>query len=148
MLICGCRTTFVVTWILLTACCFIPATHVVRHILMLKILHFVNPRPMTCRKGVEVWLYSFFNLGVRWGGWLTLCPDHFAFRNDPVPVVWEAGWAPGPVWTGAENLAPTGIWSPDVPAHSESPCRLSCRDLHFSFCVSLIVSGQTSIMAL
>ena len=25
---------------------------------------------------------------------------------DPVPIVQEAGWAPGPVWTGAENLAP------------------------------------------
>jgi len=25
--------------------------------------------------------------------------------KDPVPVVQEAGWAPGPVWTGAENLA-------------------------------------------
>ena len=23
-----------------------------------------------------------------------------------VPIVQEAGWAPGPVWTGAENLAP------------------------------------------
>ena len=29
--------------------------------------------------------------------------------KDPVPIVQEAGWAPGPVWTGAENLAPTGI---------------------------------------
>jgi hypothetical protein len=26
--------------------------------------------------------------------------------KDPVPIVWEAGWTPGPVWTGAENLAP------------------------------------------
>ena len=26
--------------------------------------------------------------------------------KDPVPIVQEAGWAPGPVWTGAENLAP------------------------------------------
>jgi hypothetical protein len=26
----------------------------------------------------------------------------------PVPIVLEAGWAPGPVWTGAKNLAPTG----------------------------------------
>jgi len=25
------------------------------------------------------------------------------------PVVKEPGWAPGPVWTGAENLASTGI---------------------------------------
>ena len=24
----------------------------------------------------------------------------------PVPIVQEAGWAPGPVWTGVENLAP------------------------------------------
>ena len=34
--------------------------------------------------------------------------------KDPVPIVQEAGWAPGPVWTGAENLAPTGIRSRTV----------------------------------
>jgi hypothetical protein len=33
-------------------------------------------------------------------------------------------WAPGPVWTGAENLASTGIRSPDRPARSESLYRL------------------------
>jgi hypothetical protein len=27
----------------------------------------------------------------------------------PVPIVQEAGWSPRPVWTDAENLAPTGI---------------------------------------
>ena len=27
--------------------------------------------------------------------------------KDPVPIVQEAGWAPGPVRTGAENLALT-----------------------------------------
>ena len=45
--------------------------------------------------------------------------------KDPVPIVQEAGWAPGPVWTGAENLAPTGIRSPDRPSHSQSLYRLS-----------------------
>ena len=40
--------------------------------------------------------------------------------RDPVPIVPEVGWAPGPVWTGAENLARTGIRSPDRPARSES----------------------------
>jgi len=30
----------------------------------------------------------------------------------------------GPVWTGAENLAPTGIRSPDRPARSQSLYRL------------------------
>ena len=26
-------------------------------------------------------------------------------ERDPVPIVQEAAWAPGPVWTRAENLA-------------------------------------------
>ena len=40
--------------------------------------------------------------------------------KDPVAIVQEAGWATGPVWTGAENLAPTGIGSADSPARSQS----------------------------
>jgi len=39
--------------------------------------------------------------------------------KDRVPIVQEAGWPPGPVWTGAENLVPTGIRSPDRPARSQ-----------------------------
>jgi hypothetical protein len=31
----------------------------------------------------------------------------------------EAGWAPGPIWTGAENLAHIGIRFPNRPAYSE-----------------------------
>ena len=45
-------------------------------------------------------------------------------RQVPAPTVQEAGWAPGPVRTGAENLAPTGIRSPDRPASSELLYRL------------------------
>ena len=33
----------------------------------------------------------------------------FTPGKDPVPVVQEAGWAPEPVWIGAENLAPSGF---------------------------------------
>ena len=33
-------------------------------------------------------------------------PGRFNPGKDPVPIVQEAGWASGPVWTGAENLAP------------------------------------------
>ena len=51
-------------------------------------------------------------------------PAAFAPGKDPVPIVQEAGWALGPVWTGAENLVPTGIRSPDRPARSESLYRL------------------------
>jgi hypothetical protein len=42
-----------------------------------------------------------------------------------LPIVQEAGWALGPVWTGAENLAPTGIRSPVRPARRQSLYRLT-----------------------
>ena len=48
----------------------------------------------------------------------------FIPRKEPVPIVQEVGWAPGPVWTGAKNLAPTGIRSPGRPALSQSLYRL------------------------
>jgi hypothetical protein len=41
------------------------------------------------------------------------------------PVRLFPGWVPGPVWTGTENLTPTGIRSPDRPVFSESQYRLS-----------------------
>ena len=49
---------------------------------------------------------------------------HLTPGKDPVPIVQEAGWASGPVWTGAANLAPTGIRSPDRPARRKSLYRL------------------------
>ena len=62
-----------------------------------------------------------------WRGWgVSVTPwPFFTPGNDPVPIVQEAGWAPGPVWTGAENIAPTGIRSPDRPARGQSLYRLS-----------------------
>ena len=49
----------------------------------------------------------------RWGVSVTPWPL-FTSGKDPVSIVQEAGWAPGPVWTGAENLAFTGIRSRTV----------------------------------
>jgi len=57
----------------------------------------------------------------------------FTPGNDSVPIVQEVGWAPGPVWTGAENLAPTGIRSPDRPARSQSLYRLR-YPAHSDYC--------------
>jgi hypothetical protein len=51
-------------------------------------------------------------------------PAASARGKDPVPIVQEAGWAPGPVWTGAENLASTGVRSTDRLALSQSLYRL------------------------
>ena len=58
------------------------------------------------------------------GWWSPPRPGSFTPGIDPVPIVQDTGWAPGPVWTGAENLASTGIRSPDRPARSESLYRL------------------------
>jgi hypothetical protein len=51
-------------------------------------------------------------------------PGRFTLGKDPLTIVYEAEWAPGPVWMGAENFAPTEIRSPersarrvDNPAH-------------------------------
>ena len=72
-------------------------------------------------------------------GWSAPRPGRFTPGKDPVPIAQEAGWAPGPVWTGAENLAHTGIRSPDRPARSKSLYRLSypgrsfhCTVVHFT----------------
>ena len=43
------------------------------------------------------------------GGWPTPRRGSFTPGKDPVPILWEAGWAPGAVRTGAENLVSTGI---------------------------------------
>jgi len=51
-------------------------------------------------------------------------------ERDPVPTVQEAGWAQGPVWTVAENLAPTSIQSLDRSAHSGLLYRL-CYAMYF-----------------
>jgi hypothetical protein len=74
--------------------------------------------------GVQVELYSFMTNDTRrgWGVSVTLRPL-FTYGKDPVPIVQEAGWVPGPVWTGEENLASTGIGSPDRPARSQSQYR-------------------------
>ena len=44
--------------------------------------------------------------------------------KDPIPILQEAGWAPGPVWKG-ENLVPTGIRSRTVQTVVQSLYRLS-----------------------
>jgi hypothetical protein len=43
----------------------------------------------------------------------------------PVPIVQEAWWAPGPIWTVAEYLAPNGFRSLDLVARGDSVYRLN-----------------------
>jgi len=41
-------------------------------------------------------------------------PPPYPQERDPVPIAQEAVWAPGPTWTGAENLAFTEVRSSDL----------------------------------
>ena len=53
-------------------------------------------------------------------GWGVMARPLSTPGKDLIPILQETGWSPGLVWTGAENLAPTGIWSPDRPTRSQS----------------------------
>jgi hypothetical protein len=70
------------------------------------------------------------DLGARRMWVVSTTPRQLYPRDRPVPIVEEAGWAPGPFWTCAENLAPRGIYffqSPGRPARCQSLYRLSYR---------------------
>jgi hypothetical protein len=70
----------------------------------------------------------FHDHGTRRGWVASITPRPlFTSGKDPVSIVQEAGWAPGPVWTGAENLASTGIRSRTVQPVAQSLYRLSYR---------------------
>ena len=72
-------------------------------------------------------------------------PAGLSPERDPVSSLREAGWAPGPVWTGAENLALTGIRSPDHPARSESLYRVLRMELAISLSNFLSMDWKNTI---
>jgi hypothetical protein len=76
----------------------------------------IPERARKAQRGVEIQLYSFFNLSGRLEVGIQC---HATAALLLVPFVKEAVWAPGSVWTGAENLAPTGTRSSDLSARSE-----------------------------
>jgi len=72
----------------------------------------------------------FHDRGTRRGLAFSSTPrPHFIPWKDPVPILQEAGWAPGLVWTGGKSR-PHRDSIPDRPARSQSLYRLSCR-AHF-----------------
>jgi len=60
----------------------------------------------------------FHDRGTR-RGWVvsSTALTHFTPGKDPVPILQEAGWAPGPVWTGGQSR-PHRYSISDRPAHS------------------------------
>jgi len=82
----------------------------------------------TAHRGSRGIALLFLDHGTRRGWGVSVTPRPlFTPGKGPVPIVQEVGWAPGPDWTGAENLARSGIRCPDRPARSQSLYRLSYR---------------------
>ena len=90
-----------------------------------KVKEFTLKQVMQAQKGVEVELYSFFNLGARWG-WVVNATRRplYPWEICPMPIGQKAGCAPEPVWMGAENLSPTAIRFSDRSARGKSLYRL------------------------
>jgi hypothetical protein len=92
---------------------------------------FTLEQHTNAQRGSGIITHPFLNLGARWG-WMINATLQLLYtrERDMILIVEETGWAPGPVWTGVENLAPTGIRSPDRQVRSESLYRLSYRGPH------------------
>jgi len=59
------------------------------------------------------------------GEWSAARPGHtLPPGKDSELIVQEAGWAPGPVWTGEKSRLHRDLIT-DCPARSQSLCRLS-----------------------
>jgi len=62
----------------------------------------------------------FHDRGTRRGWVVSNTPrPHFTPRKDPVPILQEAVWAPGPVWTGGKSR-PHRDSIPDRPGRNQS----------------------------
>ena len=69
----------------------------------------------------------FHDRGTRRGWVVNSTPrPHFTPGKDPVPIVQEAGWVPGPVWKGGKSRLHRDSIQ-DRPARSQSLYRLSYR---------------------
>ena len=53
------------------------------------------------------------------GRWSTPRPSRFTPENIPIHIVREAGWAPGLVWAGEENVAHIEIRSQGRPGRTD-----------------------------
>jgi len=63
--------------------------------------------------------------------------------KDHVPIVQEAGWTPGPVWTGGKSR-PHRDSIPDRAAPSQSLYRLSHRpiNINYHFMIQFSITGR------
>ena len=82
----------------------------------------------------------FLNLGTRRGCVVSITPrPPLPPGKDPVPIEQEAGWAPEPVWIGAQNLAPLGF-----DPQTFQPVASHYTDYAIPAPVTIVVSSNSS----
>ena len=88
----------------------------------------------------------FHDRGTRRGWVVSNTPrPHFTPGKDPVTILQESGWAPGPVWMGGKSR-PHRDSIPDGPARSQSLYRLSYLAHTQLMCPLLIVFTQYRLL--
>ena len=82
-------------------------------------------RPVVAQRVDRGIALLFHDRGGRTGWAVSSTPRlHFTPGKGPVPILQEAGWAPGSVWTGGKSRTLRDS-IPDRPTHSQSLRRLS-----------------------
>jgi len=85
----------------------------------------------------------FHDRGTRRGWVVSRTPQpNFTPGKDPVPILQEAGWAPGPVWTGGKSRSHRDS-IPDRPARSQSLYWLSYRAHRLWSTDDVIMKGES-----
>ena len=113
------------------------------HIYIYTKLKLSRYRPVLAQRVGRGTAQLFHDRGTRWGWVVSNTPRPlFTPRKEPVPIVQEAGWAPGPVWTGGKSL-PQRDSIPDRPARSSVTIPTKLPDPHYYIyiyvCVCLCV---------
>jgi len=92
-------------------------------------------RPGVAQRAGRVTALLFHDRGARRGWVVSSTPrPHFTPGIDPVPILQEAVWAPGPVWTGGKSR-PHRDSIPDRPEHSSVAIPTELPGPNYSYCI-------------
>ena len=117
-----------------------PKLYVIIHVINKK-LKWSRYRPGVAQRVGRGIALLYHDRSTRRGWVVSSTPrPHFIPGKDPVPILQETGWAPGPVWTG-EKSRPHRDSIPDRPARSSVAKGLSYRAYFCLITVFLILSS-------
>jgi len=89
----------------------------------------------------------FHDRGTRRGWVVSSTPrPHFTAGKDPIPILQEAGWALGPIWTGGK-FRPHRDSIPDLPARSQSYTNWATRPMYVCLYVRKSYNNEAEIIS-